>query len=43
MMTMWIVLAFVGGFVSGFLTLLLVMFLIASRQPPFTPTDWEWP
>lgn len=39
-MTMWIVLAFVGGFLSGFLTLLLVMFLVAS-QMIFTPSDWN--
>jgi hypothetical protein len=35
---MWIGLAFVGGFVSGFLALLLLMFLVASH---FTPTDWD--
>jgi hypothetical protein len=37
----WIALAFIGGFVSGFLTLLLVMFLAASQPTIFTPPEWD--
>jgi hypothetical protein len=32
-------LAFLGGFISGFLTLLLVMFLVASQPTIFTPPE----